>query len=124
MKNRVVMPPTEDGVPFWDVLDKPDAKCDETNVLYGGEVMVTHRKDHCAGYWCPVHNPSPHHMAGWRQRYDFALKQVQRRCSHNNWHPDPDDKHTTMTDRLHVKECPCHCCDYRGHIKQRRIRKW
>lgn len=58
--------------------------------------MVTHLVDvHdralCAGHPCCVHNPSDHHMYGWRQHWRADRRLMERLCAHGIGHPDPDD---------------------------------
>ena len=54
--------------------------------------MASHPPEACAGETCPIHNPSGHHMVGWKLniRHDrYAL--AERICpAHGIGHPDPD----------------------------------
>jgi len=92
---------------------------DETNVLEGGEVIVTHRLNDCDGYWCCIHNPSPHHMRGWKQTFNFPMKAIMRVCPvHGDEHPDPDDR-----DYRGRHTCTCGCCSPKGKVTQRRLKR-
>ena len=73
--------------------------CDERNVLVGGTVLRTHRSADCAGYWCPIHNTSLHHMRTWDQVY--KPDGMYRVCPHNIIHPDPDDPNEFLMARDH-----------------------
>lgn len=61
----------------------------ESVTLQGGQKMKVHHHKDCAGYWCPVHYPSPHHMSMWRQ--EWIEGKMWRICEHGYVHPDPDD---------------------------------
>lgn len=92
---------------------------DETNVLEGGEVVMTHRLANCSGYWCPIHNPSPHHMRSWRQTFNFPMKVIMRVCPCGEEHPDPDDR-----DGFRIgHSCHCHHCSPNGRVVQRRLKR-
>lgn len=92
---------------------------DETNVLEGGEVIVTHRLDSCDGYWCCIHNPSPHHMRGWKQTFNFQMKIIMRVCACGEEHPDPDD-----IDGQRIRHaCACNHCSPRGKVVQKRLKR-
>ena len=79
----------------------------EQVALIGGQVIYAHKEDGCRGYWCCIHNMSPHHMRRWIQEWDADTKQMYRLCVHKKRHPDPDD---TGTARHDPKKC-CGCCD-------------
>jgi len=91
---------------------------DETNVLEGGEVIVTHRMDDCGGYWCCIHNPSPHHMRAWRQTFNFPMKVIMRVCPCGDEHPDPDER-----DYRSRHTCDCGCCSPKGRVIQKRMKR-
>lgn len=94
------------------------APCDEQNVLVGGTLIRTHRRDDCWGYWCPIHNQSPHHMRGWDQVFDpDEAITMQRVCPCGNLHPDPDSPETDHG--WHKVSGCCGCCDPRTHIKRK-----
>lgn len=63
----------------------------ETNTLVGGQILNTHTRAACWGYWCPVHYPSPHHMRDWPQNWRSDRGIIERMCPHGIGHPDPDD---------------------------------
>lgn len=61
-------------------------------VQVGPTTLVNvHRRDRCAGRFCVVHNPSPHHMAGWPLNWRGDRGLMERTCPHGIGHPDPDD---------------------------------
>lgn len=57
-----------------------------------GQVMLYHKADLCEGQFCPMHNPSDHHMKTWPMhgRSDLKLPLIERICPHDATHPDPD----------------------------------
>lgn len=64
----------------------------ENGKLLNGKGISTHSPEACAGQWCCVHNPSPHHMRNWDRcfRTDKAFL-LERLCpKHRIGHPDPD----------------------------------
>lgn len=75
--------------PLTDILPKPVR-------LVGGQMVVAHHPERCAGTTCCVHNPSNHHMAEWPQHWRnaghlFSISDVMERiCPHGIGHPDPD----------------------------------
>lgn len=91
---------------------------DEKNVIVGGLVLRTHRAGECIGYWCPIHNTSPHHMRTWRQIFDPASGVMYRECAHKLQHPDPDDSFEFAAVRNHVKDCDG-CCVPSTHITRK-----
>lgn len=94
--------------------------CDERNTLVGGMQVVTHRKDDCWGYWCPVHNQSPHHMRGWRQVYDRDdIPTMQRECPCGSLHPDPDAQDSDHG--WHMRSGCCGCCNPRRYVTRRAV---
>jgi hypothetical protein len=95
----------------------PSTPFDETNVLEGGEVIVTHRLNDCDGYWCCIHNPSPHHMRGWTQTFNFPMKAIMRVCPCGDEHPDPDERWRSR------HTCKCGCCSPKGRVIQKRRKR-
>ena len=61
--------------------------------LVGGEVLVNvHSDTACAGEWCCIHNPSPHHMREWTMHWRSDRRIMERLCPDKGiGHPDPDD---------------------------------
>lgn len=55
-----------------------------------GEIRV-HSSSRCEGQTCCIHNPSDHHMIGWRQHWRGDRGLMERLCPHGVGHPDPDD---------------------------------
>lgn len=51
----------------------------------------SHAPSMCEGTFCPLHNPSDHHMNTWpvTVRYDRYCM-TERLCEHGCGHPDPD----------------------------------
>ena len=52
--------------------------------------VFTHDESACKGNFCPVHNPSNHHMKDWPQHYRGDRGITERICPHGIGHPDPD----------------------------------
>lgn len=90
----------------------------EPNTLVGGTKMVTHKKNTCYGYWCCIHNPSPHHMKSWEQYWNESKGIMYRLCDHGEAHPDPDDPLSYRVSKFHKDDCDG-CCDPSMHIKRR-----
>ena len=55
------------------------------------QTVLAHGPADCSGY-CPVHNPSDHHMRDWPQYYRNDRGITERICVHGIGHPDPDDR--------------------------------
>lgn len=55
------------------------------------ELVNVHSPDKCAGTYCPIHNPSNHHMKDWPQHWRADRRIIERICPHGVGHPDPDD---------------------------------
>lgn len=55
-----------------------------------GMLVNVHDRASCAGHPCCVHDPSDHHMYGWRQHWRSDRRLMERLCSHGVGHPDPD----------------------------------
>lgn len=96
----------------------PQARADERNTLIGGQVLRTHRRDTCMGYWCPVHNTSLHHMRTWKQMFDPSTGVMFRVCPHGGYHPDPDDPFEFAAAKAHKGHCDG-CCAPATHIKRK-----
>lgn len=79
----------------------------ESVILQGGEKMVAHSHLDCAGYWCAVHYPSPHHMSMWDQAWIDS--KMWRMCIHGYAHPDPDDL-TSYDDLATLRKHTCDDC--------------
>ena len=59
--------------------------------LFGGEEILAHTADKCAGRPCAVHNPSNHCMVTFRQHWRSDWGGIMERiCPHGVGHPDPD----------------------------------
>lgn len=110
--------------PLLDAWDKRLANAEskmESNVLVGGTKIRTHNADECVGYWCCIHNPSPHHMRSWEQQWDEYDLMMYRICEHGMMHPDPDDPFEFNAARKHKDACDG-CCDPRNHVTRRKVR--
>lgn len=90
----------------------------ESNTLVGGTKLRTHNINECSGYWCCIHNPSPHHMRGWDQHWDEYDLMMYRICEHGMMHPDPDDPYEFNAAHKHRPACDG-CCDWRDRIKRK-----
>lgn len=86
----------------------------EPVVLIGGGIIYAHREDMCRGYWCPIHNVSPHHMRRWIQEWCAHTKSMMRVCKCGVQHPDPDDRQIPDHDPA---KC-CGCCDRRSAVSR------
>lgn len=53
--------------------------------------ILTHEKEECQGGHCAFHNRSDHHMRNFRQFYRLDRGIMERICSHDIGHPDPDE---------------------------------
>lgn len=85
--------------------------------MVDGTILVNvHTIDKCAGQSCCIHNPSHHHMATWKHRWNDDEKTMWRICPHGFWHPDPDQlsfarrKHGDETASLLVVHGCDGCC--------------
>jgi len=67
----------------------------EKVTLVGGQILNAHAKGDCVGYWCCIHNNSPHHMRYWDQNWRSDRGLMERICAHGIGHPDPDDPKAT-----------------------------
>jgi len=78
---------------------------------------LAHRHAHdpsiCEGENCCIHNPSDHHMRGFKQNYRLDRGLMERICPHGVGHPDPD--HLDFVERVRGKEAArveaVHGCD-------------
>lgn len=59
--------------------------------MENGDVLSTHDPEKCRGQWCCVHNPSHHAMREFRLEWKASRRLMERICSHDVGHPDPDD---------------------------------
>jgi hypothetical protein len=56
----------------------------------GLTLMNVHPAEACAGEFCCIHNPSPHHMVTWPLNWRADRGIMERICPHGTGHPDPD----------------------------------
>ncbi len=56
-----------------------------------GQKIKVHDRSACAGEFCPIHNPSNHHMKNWPTHWRDDRRIMERICEHGIGHPDPDD---------------------------------
>ncbi len=80
----------------------------EKNILQGGTVMLTHKKENCKGEFCTIHNRSNHHMLEWPQYWRSDRLIMEIICPHGVGHPDPDGIFNEW-DGIHGC-CPEGCC--------------
>lgn len=59
-------------------------------ILVDDELLIIHKREKCAGEFCPVHNASDHHMRTWRLHWRDDQQIFERICFHGVGHPDPD----------------------------------
>lgn len=81
----------------------------EEVTLVGGESILAHSKDKCAGTVCAIHNPSDHHMREWPQHWRDDRGIIERICKHGVGHPDPDDYAIRTGRDSGIHGC-CGCC--------------
>lgn len=55
-----------------------------------GQKLVVHSNEDCIGPFCPIHNPSDHHMKDWPLHWRADRAYFERICEHGVGHPDPD----------------------------------
>jgi hypothetical protein len=65
------------------------------------ELVNVHSKDKCKGKFCPIHNPSNHHMRDWPQVWRSDKGIIERICVHGVGHPDPDDINAQGVNSIH-----------------------
>ena len=53
--------------------------------------LIVHDRSQCAGTACCVHNPSDHPMRDFPLHWRADRGIMERTCSHDVGHPDPDD---------------------------------
>lgn len=70
---------------------------------FGQLFVVTHTKSECEPP-CPIHAPSKHLMANFKQRWKKDGSSIERVCDHGLGHPDPDDK-------VYKNKSVAHLCD-------------
>jgi hypothetical protein len=76
----------------------------------GHTAITIHPPTRCAGYHCPGHNPSDHHMVDWaRDILTDRHNLLVRMCPHGIAHPDPDS--LAWLDRTGVADDGTHACD-------------
>lgn len=80
----------------------------ELTMIANGALTRVHRAGTCAGEYCWVHKPSPHHMLGWPVAWRGDKSTAERICPHGVGHPDPDD--LAYNQRL-GRDVSIHACD-------------
>ena len=56
-----------------------------------GQHIKVHNRERCKDQFCPIHNPSDHHMKDWPTNWRGDIGVMERICPHGIGHPDPDD---------------------------------
>ena len=74
--------------------------------------FTTHGPEVCVDNYCPVHNPSNHHMRKWPLNYRQDRGITERICPCGVGHPDPDCYLAKRDGGVHG--C-CGCCQSRGN---------
>lgn len=77
------------------------------------QLVNVHDRAQCAGHPCCVHNPTEHHMYGWRQHWRSDRQLMERLCRHGVGHPDPDhlDYHRRSFGPTAARYVGVHGCD-------------
>lgn len=93
---------------------KPKKKI-KNGKLIGGDRIITHSANNCAGDHCPLHKPSDHKMVSWDMylRWDRGLL-IERICpKHGIGHPDPDSLAWINRNGIvdHGTHGCCGCCN-------------
>ncbi len=85
--SQMIPDPTDETV--WFIGSAASA---EFGIQVGDATLTNvHSGELCAGRFCVVHNPSPHHMREWRLNWRDDRGMMERICPHGIGHPDPDD---------------------------------
>jgi len=72
--------------------------------------VTIHPPSRCAGFHCPWHNPSDHHMNTWTRTIRTDRHNLMERvCPHGIGHPDPDS--LEWLGRIGVPDDGVHTCD-------------
>ncbi len=80
------------------------------NITMSHNAVTIHPLSRCAGYHCPWHNPSDHHMNTWVRRIRTDRHNLMERvCLHGIGHPDPDSME--WLSRIGVGDDGVHPCD-------------
>ncbi len=72
--------------------------------------VTIHPPQRCAGFHCPWHNPSDHHITTWMRVIRTDRNNLMERvCPHGIGHPDPDSLEWLR--RIGVRDDGVHSCD-------------
>jgi hypothetical protein len=71
--------------------------------------LHTHSPEDCDKDICVFHKRTEHHLRKFRQRWNMSLGIMERMCSHNVAHPDPDDERVISGDYKDKHACDA-CC--------------
>ena len=74
----------------------------------GQRLTNIHSPEQCKGSYCPIHNPSDHHMKDWPLHWREDRGFFERICKHGVGHPDPDD---VVYHDKHGVDIGVHGCD-------------
>lgn len=89
-------------------------------VVEGIRLENVHDASLCVGRPCVVHNPTDHHMRGFRLLWRDDRKIFERVCPHGIGHPDPDQFHYWRENDMEYEGV--HGCDGCCHIEDRKTR--
>lgn len=81
-----------------------------------------HPGSQCAGRPCVLHNPTDHHMSGWRLHYRDDRNIFERICPHGIGHPDPDQEE--YWESIGQSAQGIHGCDGCCAVDQSRLVDW
>ena len=84
------------GVNLENKGDGDGFEVDSTGATFGifigkQKLFNIHLPERCEGHGCSIHHPSAHHMVDWPMLWRSDRLLMERICSHQVSHPDPDD---------------------------------
>jgi hypothetical protein len=90
----------------------------------GQTLKGVHPPEVCAGRYCVIHNPGPHHMREWPTCWRPDRGIMERICEHGVGHPDPDDQAFLISQgRTHEGVHGCDGCCHPDHVPGQEIRQ-
>ena len=71
--------------------------------------IYSHDPTECPEAVCVFHNRTNHHIRDFRQRWNLSRGIMERICTHNVPHPDPDDRRIISGEDNGKHNCDA-CC--------------